>query len=786
MARQADGSIVIDTKIDDAKLKQGISGIASSLKGITKLVAAAFSVKVIYNFSKACIQAASDLEEVQNVVDVVFGESSEIIDNFAKNAVKSLGLSELSAKRYASTMGAMLKSMKLTDDQVLTMSQNLTALAGDVASFYNLSGDEAFQKIRSGISGETEPLKQLGINLTVANMEAYALSQGITKSYNSMTQAEQALLRYNYLLDVTKDAQGDFARTSGSWANQVKVLSEQWNTFKSVLGSAFIQVLTPVVRALNLVLEKLILAGQYFQRFIYMITGVKPQASSASASIGSLGKNLDNTGKSLDNTTKKAKNTEKALRGLQGFDKLNVLDSSSGSDGDSDGGMSGIGVSDPYDFSNITTAKDLLDGAFDDIDKKLEQLKGIFLDVWNSDIVQAFVYAIKSYLQFLFDFAVAMGSALWENMQMTWENIRSDVETILSNVSELWVLFWTDLGDTINKYSQPIIDGMVNLFNSVWEDAIDPLIKNITKMWTDFTGILLDLWKKYGKDILDNLGEFVVNTIDLFQSIWDNVLEPIITPFLETMEWLWDKHLKGMIQSIGEFIATVVKCALQLYNKFIEPIVSWLLKVLAPAWSFLSSTVIGILGTIFGVISDVVSGILKVLKGLINFITGVFTGNWKQAWGGIKDIFVGIWDALTGVVKGVINAILDVINGFIAGLNKISFDVPDWVPIIGGKKWGFNIPKIKKFENGGVLHKETLGVLAEYDNARFDPEIASKESEMAKVFDGVMNKWVDRINNKSSKMSGTMKLVDANGVALGKVVVDAVDDYSRELGYNPL
>ncbi len=779
MARQADGSIVIDTKIDDAKLKKGISGIGTSLKGITKLLATAFSVKVIYNFSKACIQSASDLQEVQNVVDTVFGNSSAIIDNFAKNAIKSFGLSELSAKKYSSTMGAMLKSMKLSDKEVLTMSQNMTALAGDMASFYNLSGDEAFNKIRAGISGETEPLKQLGINMSVANLEAYALSQGIDKSYNSMTQAEQALIRYNYLLDTTKDAQGDFARTSDNWANQTRVLSEQWNTFKGVLGNSFIQVLTPVVKALNMIMERLILAGQYFQRFVYMITGVKPETQGASDSVSSLGD-------SLDDATDSAKKTKKAMEGLQGFDKLNVLSSDSGSDSDSSGSGLGMSVSDPYDFSSMVTATDNLDATFEEIDKKLEKLKGTLSGVWNSDIVQSYAYAVKSYLQFIYDFAVSMGQALWENMQLTWSNIRTDIETTLANVSELWILFWTDLGNTINEYSQPIIDGMTNLFNSVWTDAIDPLIKNITKAWSDFTGILLKLWEKYGKDILDNLGEFVTKTIELFQSIWDNVLEPIITPFLETLSWLWDEHIKGMIETIGDFIATVIKCALQLYNKFIQPIVMWLLEKLAPAWSFLSSTVIGVLGTIFGVVSDIVSGVMKVLKGLINFITGVFTGNWKQAWEGIKDIFGGIWDALTGIVKGVINVIIDVLNGFVSGINKISFDVPDWVPVIGGKKWGFDIPKIKKFENGGVLFKETVGVMAEYDNARFNPEIVSKESEMAKVFDGVMNKWVDKINSKSSKMSGTMKLVDANGVALGKVFVDAVDEYSQTLGYNPI
>lgn len=780
MARQADGSIVIDTKIDQAGLKKGISGIGTSLKGITKVVAAAFSVKVIYNFSKACIQAASDLQEVQNVVDTVFGESSAIIDNFAKNAVKSLGLSELSAKKYASTMGAMLKSMKLSDKQVLVMSQNMTALAGDIASFYNLSGDEAFQKIRSGISGETEPLKQLGINLSVANMEAYALSQGIDKSYNSMTQAEQAILRYNYLLDVTKDAQGDFARTSGSWANQVKVLSEQWNTFKSVLGSSFIQVLTPVVRALNLIMEKLIVAGQYFQRFIYMITGVKPETKGASTAISGLGN-------SLDDTTKKAKKTKKALEGLQSFDRLNVLDKSDGDDSYSDsGGAGGMAINDAYDFSDITTATDAIDKSFEEIDKKLQQMKSLFDAAWNSDVVQSFVYAAKESIQFLFDFVVAMGSALWENLQLTWSNIQLDVEATLANITELWTLFWTDLGDTINEYSQPIIDGMVGLFNSVWTDAVDPLIQQITKCWKDFTSILLELWKKYGKDILDDLGEFVVKTIELFQSIWDNVLEPIITPFLETISWLWDKHLKGLIQNIGEFIAELIDGALKIYNKFIQPIVMWLLEKLAPAWSFLTTTVIGLLGSMFGFISDIVSSIMRTLTGLIKFITGVFTGDWKKAWEGVKDIFKGIFDMLKSIVTTPINYIIDVLNGLIAGLNKIKFDVPDWVPGIGGKKFGFDIPKIQKFENGGVLFKETYGVMGEYNNARFNPEIVSKESEMASVFDGVMSKWANKLSKSSGKLSGTLKLVDANGVALGKVVVDAIDEYSQELGYNPV
>ncbi len=158
-------------------------------------------------------------------------------------------MSELAAKQYTGTMGAMLKSMQV--DNVEDMSTALVGLAGDLASFYNLDVDEAFSKIRSGISGETEPLKQLGINMSVANLEAFALSQGIDKSYQSMTQAEQATLRYNYLLSATADAQGDFSRTSDSMANQLKIAQLNLENIKASLGQALLPAATAATTAFN-------------------------------------------------------------------------------------------------------------------------------------------------------------------------------------------------------------------------------------------------------------------------------------------------------------------------------------------------------------------------------------------------------------------------------------------------------------------------------------------------------------------------------------------------------
>lgn len=201
------------------------------------------------------INLASDLIEVQNVVDVTFEDSADTINAWAQSASSAYGLTETRAKQYSSTLGAMLKSMGIADNQVAQMSMDMAGLAADMASFYNLDHDTAFEKIRSGISGETEPLKALGINMSVANMNAYALSQGMDKTYDKMTQAEQATLRYQYLLEATKDAQGDFARTGDSYSNELRKLETNLDRIKTTFGTGLMQVVTPALAMLNGVLS---------------------------------------------------------------------------------------------------------------------------------------------------------------------------------------------------------------------------------------------------------------------------------------------------------------------------------------------------------------------------------------------------------------------------------------------------------------------------------------------------------------------------------------------------
>lgn len=189
---------------------------------------------------KKGLEGASDLVEVQNVVDVTFGNSTDQINAWSKAALNAFGLTELQAEQFTGTMGAMLKSSGLTAQYLVPMSKNIAGLAGDVASFYNLPHDQAWEKIRSGMSGETEPLKQLGINMSVANLEAYALSKGIKTSYQNMNQATQTALRYSYLMSVTKDVQGDFARTQASFSNQQRLSKSNLDKLTSTLANKFL------------------------------------------------------------------------------------------------------------------------------------------------------------------------------------------------------------------------------------------------------------------------------------------------------------------------------------------------------------------------------------------------------------------------------------------------------------------------------------------------------------------------------------------------------------------
>ena len=802
------GKVFMDLETNYEPFKQQlneISGkstnmVSAAFGKLGKVVAGAFAVQKLVQFGKASIDLASDLAEVQNVVDVVFGESSSQINNFAKSALNAYGLSELSAKRYASTMGAMLKSMGLSQDAVLGMSQSITALAGDMASFYNLSSDDAFQKIRSGISGETEPLKQLGINMSQANLEAFALSKGITKSVQSMTQSEQALLRYNYLLSTTADAQGDFARTSDSWANQTRILKEQFNSLKATMGSAFIAVLTPVVKMLNWVVSKLQLAAAYFKAFVESVTGVNAETSSASSGLTGIADSATEAG---DATVDAAK---KASKALAGFDKLNVLSSDSGNAGS--GGESLFGDVSSFEMPELNTFPEPDTSG---VERSVEKVKGMFseLGAWFKKTfapsIESWGGAFKKLEKPIKDaYGSISGSTtrLWENTLKPFGGyiVNDWVPSIVNSFSENFAPVFTDLMSFALDEGAKDYEFFCTQVDTYTKDVYQPameLVKNIT---TDAMSAVGNEWGKSGSKLLNGFSDFRDSIKKIWTNLYDTVLKPKWDHILKSVDTFWDEHLKGLWESILSFTSKLGECVMTIWNNFLAPLIQWFIDVFGPYFVDTFKNIWDRTSAVFGNLVDACKNIFDALGGLLDFITGVFSGDWKKAWEGIKTVFKSIWDALVNVVKAPINLIIGMINTLLNGitsgvnvairaLNKLSFKVPDWVPGIGGEKWGFNIkelatPKIPYLARGGIIDQPTLAMVGErgkeavvpLENTAFADAIANA------IMRVLLPLFQNNKGNGTNSDSATTIILKVGEYELGRVTVGAINQYHNVIG----
>lgn len=287
-----------------SSFSSGMGSITSIAKKASLAIGAAFAVDKIVGFSKECLELGSDLSEVQNVVDTVFPTMTGKVSEFAQSAAETFGLSETMAKKYTGTFGAMATSFGFTEQEAAEMATTLTGLAGDVASFYNITQDEAYTQLKSVFTGETESLKELGVVMTETALDAYAMEQGMSKTTSEMTESEKVALRYQFVLDKLSTASGDFARTSDGWANQIRVLNLQIDSFKANIGQGLINVLSPAVKAINVLMKKLVSLSEKFRQLTELIAGKKSSSSSSNSDITSTSSDLSE----LQNASNEASN----------------------------------------------------------------------------------------------------------------------------------------------------------------------------------------------------------------------------------------------------------------------------------------------------------------------------------------------------------------------------------------------------------------------------------------------------------------------------------------------
>lgn len=761
----ADGSILIRTKVDTNGIKQGTQSIQSgvgkinaSLLKLGATMLAVFSVAKLVQFGKEAISLASDLQEVQNVVDVAFGEMSYKIEQFADTAIENFGLSELSAKTMASTFMAMANGMKQGLDVASDMAVQMTGRLADIMSFYNKSISEVETIGRAVYSGETEPLKQIGVIMTEAQLQTFALAQGYSTLYKNMSAADKLFIRQLYFLDTTNQAAGDFVRTQSSWANQTRILSERWKEFLSIVGSRLIQSLTPVVQLMNNMLTVAInLANAMADIF-----GWQVEQSNATATTSGYVADTADSESELGALTEK---TNKALKKqLAYFDDINVLSSESAS-GSGSGLTGGVSTGGSLINSDKTVAElskletkmlefleriktawetdadftfigdeigKAVNGMLENIDwetiktnsYKLGKSISTFLNGsiketdWNL-IGETLAEGLNTFIEFAqgeienFDFD-AFGTAIGDGINGFFET--ADWETLFSNGSDLVV----GLLDTVTAALEETDFEMIGeeIANGLEEVDWDKIFINLGELISAAIGGSIDLLKgiqvsseeadssksELEKLIPDTLWEWIqIGAATIGLDIEYAINGPGAIPW-----WAEEENPKatlgitfdedGWNSSIPKWLRDVLTAGVTTYG--LDSIKSW--------GEELGTNITDGIDTAF---EDWTDAFTTIEDWYNESIAVWFT---KTKWKTLgSQIVSGLEDGLgegTEPIKAVINIMIEMMNTFIGGvigginaiitaLNSLKVTVPDWVTVATGfSGFGFDIAKLSEFK----------------------------------------------------------------------------------------
>lgn len=789
----ADGSVIIDTRMDTTGVRNGVSaikqsfnGLGSAVKKIGLLIGGAFAVGKLVQFGKECVELGSDLAEVQNVVDVTFTTMSDKVNEFAKNAMTSAGLSETMAKRYVGTFGAMSKSFGFSEAQAYDMSTALTQLTGDVASFYNISQDLAYIKLKSVFTGETETLKDLGVVLTQSALDQYALANGYGKTTSEMTEQEKVALRLAFVQKQLSAASGDFIRTSDSWANQVRVMQLQLQSLKATVGQGLINIFTPVLKVINILLGKLATLANAFKSFTELITGKKSSGQTSGSGAGltgdasgvqdtadAYGQAADNAGKLADSTEDVADATKDAAKAAKGYlsplDEINrystqdTSSTASKTPSTSGSGSGGGGTSLPSAVSNVDygkvaegeTALDKMSKSAEKLAKLLKKLWKPFQDAWKKEGKNT-INAANIALSGIAKLAKSVGKSLvevWTNgtgttMLTTMLRIAQNVLKTIGNIASGFADAWNK-NNVGTQIIQNIADALVVVMQFVEKIAED------TATWAanlNFYPLL---------ESISNLTSTFAPIIEAIGNVLDWIYKNIVLPMLK---WAIEVGLPTIINLVSKVATFLAE-----HQPIVEAFGAALIGAFAAA---------KIAGLASSVIKSV-SGIATAAKGLISLMTG--TGG---IMGGIKAIATAIGPG--GVFVLAVSAAIAIGVLLYKNWDKIkemAGKVWDWisnktrrfVEDIGKKLrvlatkmttiWG-NI-KASAHQKWNAIWSTVSGFAERIKNAIVD-KFTSAKNTVVNVFNGmrdairsVLNNIISVVNGAISKVNGVISAVES-------------------------
>lgn len=686
-------------------LGKNVTNISKNIMGSGTKLSLGLTLPLVAG-AKQAVSYASDLQEVQNVVDVTFGKSSGIIDKFAKKSGDSFGLSELQAKQYNGTLGAMLKSSGLTGDAVVDMSTDLTGLSADMASFYNLDHDTAFDKIRAGISGETEPLKQLGINMSVANLEAYALAEGIKKPYDEMSQGEQTQLRYGYLMQATADAQGDFARTGDSHANMVKKMQLAMANMSNTIGTLLLPYATKLVTIVTDVINKFNGLSPTMMKTVLIIAAVAAAIGPVLIIVGALGVGLGTlitafgvlispiglvitaiVGLAAAFGYQMATNEKFRTSFFEIFDSIrekvsNVIAYITPI-------VQGLWSKVQPILSNMA---DALPGLFEKIGPTVmstlgnvgTQISKVFTTIWG--IVQAVIPIFTTFFSSLlsgFQSAGVSGDGFVVNLTtilfglspvikgiiLLFQNFGPQIVGAFQTVVSMLLPVIATIGTTIGQLSATVIPILMSAFAT-----LIPIIVQVGMTFmnivTTVLPVLISLFNQFVPIITQVVLIFagiiaqVIPLVGVLISSLLPVIQNVITTFMNIVTSVAPAFI-AIIQAIITIVQALVPVFMAILTVAIQVFAN-IMSTISPIVGFIGNIIVAIMAIVTPIIvfiAGIITSIVAVITPLITIVSGVFST--------IFSVVSGIFRNIMSFVGGAINKVGSVISGLTGTVSKV-------------------------------------------------------------------------------------------------------------------
>ncbi len=650
-----------------------LSSLTKVAKGLLGALGIAVSIAGILSFGKACVDLGSDLQEVQNVVQVTFGEMEDSVNEFARSAIKNYGISETAAKNYMGTLGAMSQAFGFSQAEAYEQAEALTALAGDMASFYNKSTDETYNALRAVYSGETEVLKQYGVVMTETALNEFALARGMGKTISQMSEQEKVSLRLAFVQDRLSASVGDFQRTQDGWANQTRVLSLQWESFKATIGQGLINVLTPIVQWLNAIMEAAQGAAQAFADFTATIMGVTPDLGGVADATAAAAQSAQDINSGISSAGGAAK---KAVKQLAGFDKLNILSKQSSGGG---GGGKSSSVS-PTTIDKATQSENALNNTLSRTRELLSEIGDAFREGFGAtyngqyiDDIREDISSIGATVRRIFSDPDVQGAA--ENCTRSWARafgaVTGTVATITTGVTKTVTgsidKFLSDNEDPIREHLVTMFDlssreadavtklstSVSNIFQKVFDsENLEKAGGNILGSIFDMSSVFAEIAQAIPTGFLEGIAESFITFEDDISTACVNVTDAIATFTGQIKEKLdivrknfEASGIADKAKAIGDVIGSMVGTIARGFNKMYPVIKPVLIKIgdfIAKDLSkFVSGLILGV-----KVVLSVLKAVFNAVKGVVEILMGLTSGDWDMFFQGFKDVFGSVSDLI--------------------------------------------------------------------------------------------------------------------------------------------